>query len=172
MVLRTGKPASILTKVKKLVGKGAPKKAAAPKKAVAPKKAAAPKSAAAPKKAAQAQEMSLEEKMQLFRSKQNPKGELPPLTTAQQKQLSSKFKYAQSKADEEVQSQYSAAMSASSKGQKHQTHQQFVKAWILEPSFNDKYMKIIQELVQIKSYITKEAPVSYKQLQQKYSDLV
>ena len=114
------------------------------------------------------EDMSLEEKIAMWKAKQDPALPLK-LSTVHQKQLSSKFNHALSKANDEVQSMWSAACNKP-RGQKTDAKQSIVKSWIMDKSWGKQFLSYLQAISQDKSFTVEQKPVSWKELQAKYTD--
>eukprot|EP00969_Alexandrium_andersonii_P247887 10953812-Alexandrium_andersonii.AAC.1 len=86
--------------------------------------------------------MSLEDKMKLFRES-GGQSEMN-LSTAQQKQLSSRFNYSLDKAG--ARSQVESALNGLGKGLRQKGHQQVVQQWIISGGFTENFFEVLQSV--------------------------
>ena len=121
-----------------------------------------------PAAAVKAKPMSLDEKLEAFRKRGDPTAKLD-VTTEESKRLAGKFDRELAK-DVDVQKHVRDAESQAPRGTKQKTHQEFVKARTIAKGFDNMFFDICSKLTHTKSLIYKEKPLSYKQLQEKYTD--
>jgi hypothetical protein len=160
------KPAAKAAAVQKPAAKAAAVQKPAAKAPAA--KAVAAKAAATKFVIPQGSAMTLAEKMAMYRKGGDPSKPLD-LPAAQQKQLSSKFNWAFKKADEESQSRYAETVASAGPGNKQAAHGHVVRSWIIAQKFDDKFIELTRQLKQKKSFKQVEKPVSFKELEAKYS---
>jgi hypothetical protein len=111
--------------------------------------------------------MSLKEKLDLWRSKNDITAPLQ-LDHSEQKQLNSKFKHALKSAPEDARSMFSDACSKESG--KNAAKQAVVKAWILDGSWGDTFVKYNKTIKYDQSMKTIAKPLTRRELEAKYSE--
>jgi hypothetical protein len=153
------KPAAKATAVQKPTAKGAAGKAVAGKTRLS--KFVAGQNAA----------MTLEEKMAMYRQGGDPSKAFK-LDKEHQKQLSSKFHYALQKSQPAYQEKYQESIASAGKGQKQLAHGNFVRSWVITSTFDQRFLELTQELTQSRQFKQTEHPVSFKELEAKYSILL
>ena len=89
------------------------------------------------------------------------------LTTAEQKQLSSKFNHKLKGAPDNVVALVDEAKKLPS-GQKQVAHQSVVKAWVIDKSWGSRFLNVVRSVSFVQQLKQRQRPVTWKQLEMKW----